>query len=416
MIVYGHNILRCYLYQELHWIACSKIHQNICKNILGININKTGLYHSDKNGINLEDSESLLNFEVSVLNYYMNYVDSKVSPNISFDAYISLNPFKRREYRFNSDSENLEQYRNLLINEIIEHIQRNNQFNSSEQAIRTFNDTPKAIPSSNIFNPIIAKEKMGFTTNSQETMKEYPNNRITTKEIQQDVDMSSDLEESRKNSTTLDMGTQDQIKQSSVKSNNSENSSKSQMLQIQKFGVHEPSFVKEKIPFLKDFKFKPIKRENLDKKVLRNFRKFLKKLMSNNMIEEEILVYDNEFWTDFLRTNLLPPMIYKTKNEVVEFKSFNTSYMYWLFYHKYSTDLYNKFIDEKSDFIKETIIDPCNVDKSEIEWMLFYVKRMGTIYSKHHQVFYVTNEKSTPDTDICIDCNTDGLQSTSDIK
>ena len=74
-----------------------------------------------------------------------------------------------------------------------------------------------------------------------------------------------------------------------------------------------------------------IRRVNLCKKIVRKFKKYLKK----NIKE---ITYS--FWTSFCRENYLPPF----KKEEVEFKSFSQLYLNWLFSHQGGIELYNQFI------------------------------------------------------------------------
>ena len=74
-----------------------------------------------------------------------------------------------------------------------------------------------------------------------------------------------------------------------------------------------------------------IRRVNLCKKIVRKFKKYLKK----NIKE---ITYS--FWTSFVRENYLPPF----KREEIEFKSFSQIYLNWLFSHEGGIELYSEFI------------------------------------------------------------------------
>ena len=74
-----------------------------------------------------------------------------------------------------------------------------------------------------------------------------------------------------------------------------------------------------------------IRRVNLCKKIVRKFKKYLKK----NIKE---ITYS--FWTSFVRENYLPPF----KREEIEFKSFSQMYLNWLFSHQGGIELYSQFI------------------------------------------------------------------------
>ena len=93
---------------------------------------------------------------------------------------------------------------------------------------------------------------------------------------------------------------------------------------------------------LKEFQFKFTKRENIDKKILRKFRKFLKEKYKKNQANVVSIISNNKFWQDFITLNLLPPFSYNAEEK--DFKSCNTGYMCWVFEHPSSVDLYNIFI------------------------------------------------------------------------
>ena len=79
-----------------------------------------------------------------------------------------------------------------------------------------------------------------------------------------------------------------------------------------------------------------IRRVNLYKKIVRKFRKYLKK---------NIKEITDSFWSSFCRENYLPPF----KKEEIEFKSFSQLYLNWLFSHKGGIELYNQFIRHSGD-------------------------------------------------------------------
>jgi len=120
--------------------------------------------------------------------------------------------------------------------------------------------------------------------------------------------------------------------------------------------------IKKKIPFLKEFNPKFTKRENIDKKVLRKFKKYLKDYYKSKKHEFEKLE-NKDFWLIFLNGNLFPPMKFfqKDLNRTVEFKSFNTQYMAWIFSNKPSNQLYDLFLKEKGEELFNSIIKKFNI-------------------------------------------------------
>ena len=135
-------------------------------------------------------------------------------------------------------------------------------------------------------------------------------------------------------------------------------------------------------PFLKNFNPKFLKKENIDKKIFRKFRNFVKEKFQkepNNII----FSFESEFWKNFCFTNLLPPMKYKD----YEFKSFNTKYFLWLFSRFGSVNLFKQFIEEKGNSVIENFINEYNLENSTeiniIEKLKEYLNRIPIIYSRN---------------------------------
>jgi len=142
--------------------------------------------------------------------------------------------------------------------------------------------------------------------------------------------------------------------------------------------------MKYKIPFLKEFNIKFTKRENIDKKLLRKFRKFLKDKIRKGTINLESFDLNEpqkEFWYNFASENLMPPMVYSDSVENVEFKSFNTNYMVWLLSHKASVELYNYYLEEKMADVINTFTSKYNIKKSdELCQLNTYIKHFAYIF------------------------------------
>ena len=135
-------------------------------------------------------------------------------------------------------------------------------------------------------------------------------------------------------------------------------------------------------PFLKNFNPKFLKKENIDKKIFRKFRNFIKEKYQkspNNLI----FSYGNEFWKHFCTSNLLPPMKYQE----YEFKSFNTKYFLWLFSQYGSVDLFKQFIEEKGKYVIDNFINEYNLEQSTevniIEKLKEYLNKIPIIYSRN---------------------------------
>jgi hypothetical protein len=137
---------------------------------------------------------------------------------------------------------------------------------------------------------------------------------------------------------------------------------------------------KVKISFFKDFSVKFTKRENIDKKILRRFRKFLKDNHKKSSLSYELMNLNKIFWNKFIADNLLPPMKYQVEN--VEYKSFNTNYMVWLMSHKGGVDLYEKFINEHFDEILSMFITKFSLKEGEeLQQLRMYIKNLASIFN-----------------------------------
>lgn len=118
--------------------------------------------------------------------------------------------------------------------------------------------------------------------------------------------------------------------------------------------------------------FKILKRENIDKKIIRKYRKFLSELSKKKLIDiNDSLIYN------FCKGYIIPPF----KNKEVEFKSMNTSYLVWLVTQQRLFDHYEEFVKENLKKISSSIIQNFSInDKEEIEYLKNYIKSFTRIY------------------------------------
>ena len=168
-------------------------------------------------------------------------------------------------------------------------------------------------------------------------------------------------------------------------SNNSNNESTKKNMKQQiiiknypKYKSYKNDYRKKKI---KEYKFRKLKRENVDKKILRKFKKFLKKCLKEKS-ENEVKNYinNNGFWPNYISMNLMPPFAYEKEN--ISFKSFNTQYLCWFFDHKFSLELFNIFINIKYDDLLNTIKDDYKLKENSDDFNLLkvYMNSMPMIY------------------------------------
>ena len=133
---------------------------------------------------------------------------------------------------------------------------------------------------------------------------------------------------------------------------------------------------------IKEYKFsKKIKRENVDKKILRKFKKYLKhKMREKTDNEVKNYIKNNEFWPDYISMNLMPPFSYEKEN--ISFKSFNSKYLCWFFDHKFSQELFNIFINKNYDDLLQLIMKDyeINEDSEDYKLLKVYINNMPMIY------------------------------------
>ena len=143
---------------------------------------------------------------------------------------------------------------------------------------------------------------------------------------------------------------------------------------------------KDSDPILKEFNPKFLKKENIDKKIFRKFRNFIKE---KNITNNNVIIIKNQFWKNFCEKNLLPPMKYiDINNNSFEFKSFNTKYFLWLFSQEGTIQLYNQFLKEQGNSIIDNFINDYNleeVEKEIINKLRNYLFNISKIYGKNYK-------------------------------
>ena len=150
-------------------------------------------------------------------------------------------------------------------------------------------------------------------------------------------------------------------------------------------------------PFLKAFNPKFLKKENIDKKILRNFRKFAVTFYNDNK-NSPIFRKNESFWKLFSSKNLLPPMkIESEKGNIIQHKSFNSQFFIWLFNQEGITEVYKKFIDKEMESIINNFILEYNLnnsnDKNIIAKLEQYLKYIPDIYSPNKMITFEENKE-----------------------
>ncbi len=121
-------------------------------------------------------------------------------------------------------------------------------------------------------------------------------------------------------------------------------------------GNKNEEIIFNQLPFLNSFKPKYIKRETIDKKIIRTFKNYVVKENKAKRLEINEAKMDRVFFINLIYGNLSPPIDFVdgTTGEVVKFNSFNCNFLLWFFSKKGVKDVYLQFINEKGkEFINQ---------------------------------------------------------------
>jgi hypothetical protein len=326
-----------------------------------------------------------------VINYYKEKENfaKEINTLINFEKEI-INNYKANEYNkfHNFSLSGNEQGNNLdIFNEMNHGFSFNNigetpsvNFNFLKpNELVNFNDfSPKNKSFNNDVNNVIFENKNDFINYNfyndlnNNNLKINNLNLINLKEDENNKNLNNNSKNNNSDSNSLNTNTIGNKRNSKI-SINLRGSTKS----------YKSDMRKKKI---KEYKFKQLKRENVDKKILRKFKKYLK-AKSKDKKDNEIKNYikNNEFWSEYIKQNLMPPFNYE--KEKVTFKSFNTQYLCWFFEHKYSLELFNFFIKENYDNLIHEIKEANNLKENCDDFSLIknYVNTMPLIYGKENQ-------------------------------
>ena len=163
-------------------------------------------------------------------------------------------------------------------------------------------------------------------------------------------------------------------------------------LNLLKKNDNKPQIIFNQLPFLSSFKPNYTKRELLDKKILRSFRKYVietSKKKNYGLIEK---LKDNSFLILFTNLNILPPVNYTDVNtgEKVLFKSFNSQYLFWLFNKEGIKEIYFNFIKDEGKNLIEEISRYYDVQGEDKAKLIYYVENLPNIFNMNY-VYKVTN-------------------------
>ena len=136
------------------------------------------------------------------------------------------------------------------------------------------------------------------------------------------------------------------------------------------------------LPYLNSFKPKYIKRETIDKKIIRSFKNYtIKEYKANRLVIDEKTM-DQNFFINFVNGNMLPPLDFHDVNtdEYVKFNSFNCSYLLWFFSKKGVKEVYNQFINEKGKEFIDDLSQYYEISNEEKNQLNSYIMNFPNIF------------------------------------
>ena len=136
------------------------------------------------------------------------------------------------------------------------------------------------------------------------------------------------------------------------------------------------------LPYLNSFKPKYIKRETIDKKIIRSFKNYtIKEYKANRLVIDEKTM-DQNFFINFVNGNMIPPLDFHDVNtdEYVKFNSFNCSYLLWFFSKKGVKEVYNQFINEKGKEFTDDLSQYYEISNEEKNQLNSYIMNFPNIF------------------------------------
>ena len=137
----------------------------------------------------------------------------------------------------------------------------------------------------------------------------------------------------------------------------------------------EQETIFNQLPFLNSFKPKYIKRETIDKKIIRTFKNYILKENKEKRLDINNINMDQNFFINFINGNLLPPIDFYdgVTGEYIKFNSFNCNYLLWFFSKKGVKDIYMQFINEKGKEFINNISEYYEISQEEKNQLNSYI-------------------------------------------
>ena len=251
------------------------------------------------------------------------------------------------------------------------------------------------------FKPLLKQEKE-IAKNSEDKLKENRCESITNNTEMKTQDFTVDIKDNLKEEcfnkiNTIDMKTKNEENKEDEIINyrrynylTDPNSNYNNFSKKYEIKTNPKKRFRDIHPFLKTFNPKFLKKENIDKKIFRRFRKFVKSLYKKNK-NLPVFIKNPLFWRKFYVKNLLPPVkiVLNHNGNLIEHKSFNTQYLIWLFNQEGTTELFEMFAKNELEFVINNFIEEYDLSESKepgiIEKIKQYIKYIPEIYGEQNQ-------------------------------
>ena len=251
------------------------------------------------------------------------------------------------------------------------------------------------------FKPLLKQEKE-IAKNSEDKLKENRCESITNNTEMKTQDFTVDIKDNLKEEcfnkiNTIDMKTKNEENKEDEIINyrrynylTDPNSNYNNFSKKYEIKTNPKKRFRDIHPFLKTFNPKFLKKENIDNKIFRRFRKFVKSLYKKNK-NLPVFIKNPLFWRKFYVKNLLPPVkiVLNHNGNLIEHKSFNTQYLIWLFNQEGTTELFEMFAKNELEFVINNFIEEYDLSESKepgiIEKIKQYIKYIPEIYGEQNQ-------------------------------
>jgi hypothetical protein len=160
--------------------------------------------------------------------------------------------------------------------------------------------------------------------------------------------------------------------------------------------------LKETIPLLKNFNPNYTKRANVDKKILRKFKNYLKGILEKKNYSHSTSTsnfgQENLFWFEFVNGNYFPPFKFYDEKEKKqkEFKSFNSNYLIWIFNREKAINFYEEFLKDCGKETLDSLLKEYSLDISEkskeIEDLQFYLYHLAEVSTMSQERTHTSTE------------------------